>query len=69
MVAVATRRRQGAPGAWLIVMAALAAADAELAAGLDRLIAHLTDNGRIGYREWLADPPILWRAGQWPGAE
>ena len=49
---------------------ALAVADAELAACLDRLIAHLTDHGRIGYREWLADPPIfLWRAGQWPGAE
>ena len=49
---------------------ALAAAAAELAACLDRLIAHLTDHGRIGYREWLAAPPIfLWRAGQWPGAE
>ena len=36
---------------------ALAAADAELAACLDRHIAWLTDNGRIGYREWL-DAPV-----------
>ena len=49
---------------------ALSAAAAELAACLDRLIAHLTDNGRIGYREWLVAPPIfLWRARQWSPAE
>ena len=49
---------------------ALAAKDAELAACLNRHIAWLTDNGRIGYREWLADPPIfLWRARQWYGSE
>ena len=45
---------------------ALAAEDAELAACLDRHIAWLTDNGRIGYQEWIQAPVIfLWRAWQW----
>ncbi|MDE0023735.1 MAG: transporter substrate-binding domain-containing protein [Spirochaetaceae bacterium] len=49
---------------------ALAAKDAELAECLDRHIAWLTDNGRIGYREWHEAPVIfLWRARQWPGPE
>ena len=49
---------------------ALAAKDAELAACLNRHIAWLTDNGRIGYSEWLTAPPIfLWRARQWYGSE
>ena len=49
---------------------ALAAKDASLADCLNRHIAWLTDNGRIGYREWLTAPPVfLWRARQWPGSE
>ena len=64
-------------GKWLTFRAraetggfALAVADTELAACLDRLLAWLTDHGRIGYREWLVAPPIfLWRARQWAPAE
>ena len=45
---------------------AVAVEDAELAACLDRHIAWLTDNGRIGYEEWIEAPVIfLWRARQW----
>jgi ABC-type amino acid transport substrate-binding protein len=45
---------------------ALAVEEAELAACLDRYIAWLTDNGRIGYQEWIDAPAIfLWRAQQW----
>ena len=40
---------------------ALAARDTALAACLDRHIARLTDNGRIGYREWLDDPSVFIR--------
>ena len=47
---------------------ALAVEDAATAARLDRLIAWLTDGGRIGYGEWLDDPTVfLRRARQWPG--
>lgn len=49
---------------------AVAPADAELAACLDRHIAWLTDGGRIGFREWNDDREIfLERARRWPGAE
>ena len=49
---------------------ALAAADAALAACIDRHVSWLTDNGRIGYREWYDDPTVfMQRAGQWPAAE
>ena len=49
---------------------AVAAADAGLAACLDRHIDWLTDGGRIGYRDWHDDREIfLWRARRWPGAE
>ena len=40
---------------------ALAALDTALAACLDRHIAQLTDNGRIGYREWLDDRSVFMR--------
>ncbi|MDE0060664.1 MAG: transporter substrate-binding domain-containing protein [Defluviicoccus sp.] len=40
---------------------ALAARDTALAACLDRHIARLTDNGRIGYREWLDDRSVFMR--------
>ena len=40
---------------------AVAAADAPLAACLDRSIAWLTDGGRIGYKEWLDDPAVFMR--------
>ena len=40
--------------------------DAELVACLDRHSSWLTDDGRIGYEEWLEAPEIfLQRAGQW----
>lgn len=46
---------------------AVASADAELAACLDRYIAWLTDGGRIGYREWHDDREVfLERARRWP---
>ena len=38
---------------------ALGAADAALAACLDRHIGWLTDGGRIGYQEWLADRMVF----------
>ena len=45
---------------------ALAAGDAELAACLDDRIDHLTDDMRLGYGDWLADPEVfLKRAAQW----
>ena len=45
---------------------ALGVEEAELAACLDQHIAWLTDNGRIGYQEWIEAPVIfLWRARQW----
>ena len=48
---------------------ALAAEDAALAACIDRRVAWLTDNGRIGFPEWYDDPTIfLRRAEQWPDA-
>ena len=40
---------------------ALAAEDADLRACLDAKIAHLTDNRRIGYAEWLADSTVFMR--------
>jgi len=38
---------------------ALAVADRALAACLDRSIDRLTDSGRIGYRQWRADPAVF----------
>lgn len=40
---------------------ALAAADAALAACIDRWIDRLTDGGRIGFREWIAEPSVFAR--------
>ena len=49
---------------------AVAAADAELVACLDRHIAWSTDGGRIGYREWHDDHEIfLRRECRWLGAD
>ena len=45
---------------------ALGADDTELAACLDEKINYLTDNRRIGYQEWRANPAVfLERAEQW----
>ena len=44
----------------------LAVADADLAACIDDKINHLTDNQRIGYGDWRADPTVfMQRAAQW----
>ncbi len=44
----------------------VAADDAELLALLNERINYLTDNRRIGYAEWRADPTVfMQRAGQW----
>jgi len=49
---------------------ALAVEDAELAACIDRHVAWLTDNGRIGFSEWYDDPTVFTRrAEQWPAAK
>ena len=47
---------------------ALAADNAALAACIDRHIAWLTDDGRIGFREWFDDPSIFMRRAQQPAA-
>ena len=45
---------------------ALAVEDAELAACIDDKISYLTDDLRIGYGDWRADPAVfLARAAQW----
>ena len=45
---------------------ALGADDTDLAACLDEKINYLTDNRRIGYQEWRANPAVfLERAEQW----
>ncbi len=54
MLAVVTLDTHAETGAF-----ALHADDTALAACLDRLIARLTDNGRIGYRDWLEDPAVF----------
>ena len=47
---------------------ALAAADAELAACLDRMLDWLTDGRRIGYAEWRADAGVFMRRAElWKG--
>ena len=46
---------------------ALAAEDAALATCIDRHVAWLTDNGRIGFSEWYDDATVFMRrAEQWP---
>ncbi|MCY4550202.1 MAG: transporter substrate-binding domain-containing protein [Defluviicoccus sp.] len=40
---------------------AVAAKNTALAACIDRHISHLTDNARIGYGAWLADPTVFMR--------
>ena len=42
----------------------LAIADAELAACLDTRLNHLTDNGNIGYVQWLQDPAVFFARAQ-----
>ena len=45
----------------------LAAEDADLRSCLDEKIDYLTDNRRIGYAEWSADPQVFMRrAESWP---
>ena len=45
----------------------VAAGDAELLARLNERIDYLTDNRRIGYAEWSADPSVFMRRAQrWP---
>ena len=43
---------------------ALTAADRALAACLDRSIDHLTNSGRIGYKQWRADPTVFLRRAE-----
>ncbi len=45
----------------------LAAEDGDLRSCLDEKIDYLTDSGRIGYSEWVADPQVFMRrAESWP---
>ena len=46
---------------------ALAAADAALAACLDGKINRLTDNGRIDYPDWKANPSVFMKRARTPG--
>ena len=49
---------------------ALSAKDADLAACLDEKINWLTDNRRIGYGEWRADPSVFMRRARlWKGGK
>lgn len=49
---------------------ALAVRDAELAACIDRRVAWLTDDGRIGFPEWHQEPQVFARRAQeWPGVK
>ena len=43
---------------------ALSAADTALAACIDRLVAQITDDRRIGYAEWLTDPAVFVRRAE-----
>ena len=48
----------------------LAVADAELAACLDTRLNYLTDNGNIGYAQWLRDPTVFFaRAQGWNASQ